>query len=533
MGSPENEYISLIPNTEKDFQSYLKDESRKIGFADSMSFPANTAEVLQTLKVLYSHNIPVTIQGARTGVAAGAVPQGGHILNLNKMNQITGLRYDDASKAFFISVQPGVLLKDIREALRFKDFNTSNWTNESLSAYEKLKTSGSSWFFPPDPTETTASIGGMIACNASGPRSYLYGATRNYIQSLQCVLSNGSLFHSHKHESKAKDGLFTLRLSDKILTANAPKYLMPEVKNAAGYFSEIQMDMIDLIAGSEGTLAVVTEAEIMVIPEPEYKCAIVAFFPSETPALDFVITVRDSGNKKVINPAAIEFFDSGSLNLLRHFKIFHEAYEALPDLPEIFRTAVYLEFHCDISNAIDSLIDEVSSIVDKTGGNIDHTWVAIDNAEIEKMRFFRHAVPEVVNLLIGERKKKYPEITKLGTDMAVPDNFLREVIKMYSDDIASSGLEAVKFGHIGNNHIHVNILPNNALDYEKGKALYTGWAGKVIVMGGTISAEHGVGKLKVSFLKQMYGNKGIEEMKALKLTFDPKNLLNRGNLFSD
>jgi D-lactate dehydrogenase (cytochrome) len=148
------------------------------------------------------------------------------------------------------------------------------------------------------------------------------------------------------------------------------------------------------------------------------------------------------------------------------------------------------------------------------------------------LKTFRHAVPESVNMLIGERKKAIPELIKLGTDMSVPDDQLENVMAMYHEGLARAGLEYVIFGHIGNNHVHVNILPRSMEEYEQGKALYLDWAKQVVAMGGSVSAEHGIGKNKTEFLKVMYGEEGIQQMRSMKALFDPHSLLNPGNLFN-
>jgi len=165
------------------------------------------------------------------------------------------------------------------------------------------------------------------------------------------------------------------------------------------------------------------------------------------------------------------------------------------------------------------------------GGDEDATWLAGDARELEKLKAFRHAVPEAVNLLIDERRRKEPSLTKLGTDLAVPDASLEDVLRLYRATLADTSLEYVMFGHIGDNHVHVNIIPNSAAEYELGRELYGEWARAVMRMGGTVSAEHGIGKLKKSLLRQMYGEEGIREMMRVKQAFDPADLLNRGNLF--
>ena len=134
-------------------------------------------------------------------------------------------------------------------------------------------------------------------------------------------------------------------------------------------------------------------------------------------------------------------------------------------------------------------------------------------------------------MLIGERKKTIPELTKLGTDMSVPDEGLEKVMRMYRAGLEAAGLEHVIFGHIGNNHVHVNILPRSMKEYEQGKALYLDWEKQVVDWGGSVSAEHGIGKIKTEFLELMYDEEGVQKMRKLKQLFDPQGLLNPGNLF--
>lgn len=176
-------------------------------------------------------------------------------------------------------------------------------------------------------------------------------------------------------------------------------------------------------------------------------------------------------------------------------------------------------------------LEVMSDLATRAGGAADATWVATTESELERLKAFRHAVPESVNLLIDERRRTEPQLTKLGTDMAVPDEALDSVLALYHQGMGQAGLEYVMFGHIGNNHVHVNILPRSLRDYNVGKDLYMHWARRVVAMGGTISAEHGVGKFKVALLREMYGEAGIHQMRDVKRLFDPDGKLNRGNLF--
>ena len=136
-------------------------------------------------------------------------------------------------------------------------------------------------------------------------------------------------------------------------------------------------------------------------------------------------------------------------------------------------------------------------------------------------------------MLIDERRRLDPSITKLGSDMSVPDERLHDVVSLYRRTLAEAGLESAAWGHIGDNHLHVNVLPRDSRDFAAGKKLFAGWAAEVTRMGGAVSAEHGVGKIKRGFLETMYGPAHIREMARLKCQLDPKGQLGRGNLFSE
>ena len=169
----------------------------------------------------------------------------------------------------------------------------------------------------------------------------------------------------------------------------------------------------------------------------------------------------------------------------------------------------------------------------EVGASEVDTWVARTDVDRECQRFFRHAVPESVNMLIDERRRIDPSITKLGSDMSVPDERLHDVVSLYRRTLAEAGLESAAWGHIGDNHLHVNVLPRDSRDFAAGKKLFAGWAAEVTRMGGAVSAEHGVGKIKRGFLETMYGPAHIREMARLKCQLDPKGQLGRGNLFGE
>ena len=510
----------ILTDVAGEYADYLKDESRRTGKADSISFPRTKEEVLEVLSRMRDQGTSVTVQGARTGISGGAVPDGGHILNLSRMSRTTALRRD---KEFYLTVEPGVLLTELSDALHGCAFPVDEWTQESRNALEELR-NGPEHFFSPDPGEKTASLGGMASCNASGPRSFRYGSTRRYIERADILLVDGGSLQLKRGVQTARGRHFELASG---MNGVLPSYDMPDVKNAAGYHAAEDMDLLDLFIGSEGTLGIITKLELKLIPLPAEIWGVTAFFSEEPEAMSFVNRVRLMTDR----PAAIEFFDSRALDVLRRRTESGSAFSHLPDLPEAYHTAIFTEFHGESEEAMTDTLMEMIGILEECGGSEEATWTATTLPELERIQDFRHAVPESVNLLIDERRKNDPRITKLGTDMSVPDHALEGIMSLYHSDLNAADLEYAMWGHIGDNHVHVNILPRNIKDYERGWELYRHWADRVISLGGSVSAEHGIGKLKNELFQKMYGRREIEEMKAVKRIFDPGFRLNPGVLF--
>ncbi len=508
------------------YPDFLRDESRKTGHADAIAFPAREEEVLDLIK---STSGPITIQGARTGITGGAVPNGGLIINMSRMSRITGLRESsDPEKPYTLFLQPGVPLRNLRSAVSDADFETLGWSKSSIAALTAFREDGRCFFFPPDPTEDTASLGGMLSCNASGARSYKYGPTRNYVVSLRLVTAEGSLISLRRNSNRATGTHFHISANDTEYCGEIPSYSMPRVKNASGYFAQHDMDMLDLFIGAEGTLGVITEIEIALAAAPAINWAVMAFFPDTASAEHYVRACRNLESNSL---ASIEFFDDKSIDLLRKQKKNNPAFAYLPDMKADWFNCVFVELDGFKEERVETAAMQLADLINACGGSESATWMATEPAEMERMKKFRHALPESVNLTIDAARKRDPSLTKLGTDFAVPNEHMHAMLSTYKLDLDSAGLDYVIFGHIGNDHLHVNILPTSIEDYERGKSLYLKWAGLATRVGGTVSAEHGIGKLKTALLEKMYGIKGIEQMRRLKAVFDPESRLNRGNLF--
>ncbi len=487
---------------------YLRDESRRTGNAELISFPHTEADVLAALAEARARNMPVTTQGARTGVTGGAVPEGGLILNLSCMDKIQGVEMDS------LRVQPGATLAAIRAAVP------------------------PGYFFAPDPTETSASIGGMISCNSSGALSFLHGPTRNHILGLRVATLSGEILDLRRGRDKA-DGLhFTLGS----LSGELPPLPRPAVKNAAGYFVDPDMDLVDLFVSAEGTLGVVVEATLRLLPAPGAIWGLMAFLPNTAAVVAYVDALRQPASPSPTQPsaftphpstarlAALEYFDSRCLDFLReHAGELASKNISVPTLPD-GAACVYAEWHAPDADAAEAASFAAAGLLANLGADPDTAILADTPHDIEKLKLFRHEVPELVNSSIDERRKIHPGLVKLGTDMSVPDNRLADVLALYETDLAATDLEHLIFGHIGANHLHVNILPRHPADYDAGRALYARWAAQVIAWGGSISAEHGIGKIKRDLFRQMACDDALGRMRALKKLLDPQGLLNPGTL---
>ncbi len=499
----------MIEPFQPDRAEYLRDESRRTGTADLLAFPRTEEDVRAVLAKARAARMPVTVQGARTGITGGAVPDGGLVLNLSKMEAI---RPDGDT----LVVQPGATLAAIRAAVP------------------------AGHFFAPDPTETTASIGGMISCNASGALSFLHGPTRNHIAGLRVATIGGELLDLRRSRDRAAG--YSFRLGS--LAGELPVLPRPAVKNAAGYYVEPDMDLLDLFIGAEGTLGVVTEATVRLLPAPAAVWGLMAFLPDTAGVVGFVNALRAEQRPEARGPrpgtenpvsrarlAAIEYFDSRALDFLRaHADVLATRNISVPAMPA-GTACLYAEWHADDEDAAEAAVLAAAERLGECDADPDAAILADHPREIEKLKLLRHAVPELVNSAIDDRRKIHPGLVKLGTDMSVPDARLGDVLALYESDLAAAGLEHLIFGHIGANHLHVNILPRHPADYETGKALYARWAAQIIAWGGSISAEHGIGKLKRDLFRQMAGDAAIQRMRDLKKLFDPAFLLNPGTLF--
>jgi len=510
---------------------YLDDESHSFdGKAEKLLFPVTTTQVAAILKDAFESGTPVTIQGGRTGLTGGAVPLGGLAVNLEKMTKFLYMDYSEKDNLYSIAAQSGALLEDVVKAVTTKslDILQGKGTASQQKALEKFLGESGDYTFPIDPTEMSAWLGGIVACNASGAKTLKYGAVRDWVRRIEVVLMNGDILDIERGAVFADNGKFEIVLSDgKVLDVKVPSYTMPKTKNAAGLFAKPDMDLIDLFIGSEGIIGAITEVELGLNQLPDNIMTVMAFFKSEDDAVNFVYDIRSPDT-----PVEMDFLEYFGPNALEMIKEKAAASGIIvPALSDETKAIVFFEFTYTDETMEDKVMG-LEIVLNNHNSSSESSWAGMDRSELAKMKTVRHFVPETVNGLIAQRKAQYHEVHKIGTDMAVPDEALRDYLKFYRETLDAQGMEYVIFGHIGNNHLHVNMIPRNNEEVKQGMDNYMLFAKRAVELGGTVAAEHGIGKLKRAFLEVMYGEQGITEMQAVKRALDPKWLLNRENMIS-
>lgn len=495
----------------------LYDESRfTLGIPDAVYFPQTVSEVRDIVLDAHRSKIPITIIGGKTGIAGGSVPIDGCVaVCLSDMNNIIRVSHGGGGN-YELCCEPGVTIEKITAFLA----DPAAWPVPVDDA--ALITPGS-LFYPPDPTETTAQLGGTIATNASGARSFRFGPTRQHVLELRIVLANGDTLLLKRGACREKNGVFTAEAEQgNKITIRKPSYRSPAVKNASGYFSTPDMDLIDLFIGSEGTLGIFVQCTMRLMPRPRFAAGL-SFFPDRKAAFGAAAFLR---NQEPVS--AIEYFDESALSFLESAR--RELAFDIPEFPAGRRNAVYWEYLDTDSAPFEGQMDKWEGALSGFGSSFEHTWSGFEAREIEQLRAIRHAVPEAVNSAVARYKRDCPGIRKISTDTALPSHAFERVFEACIAKIAGSQLSYAVFGHLGDFHLHMNVVPRSEAELDKAKRLYDDLMRITVANGGTVSAEHGIGKLKTKYLRMMYGDEAVEEMRAIKSSLDPLWLINRGTL---
>lgn len=418
---------------------------------DAVIMPANTEEISAIMKVANAHRIPIVPRGAGSNLSAGTVPvEGGIVIVMTRMNQLLEIDQENLTSTF----QPGIVTKTLHQQV------------ESLGL-----------FYPPDPGSMVVStLGGNIAECAGGLRGLKYGTTKDYVIGLEAVLPSGEI----------------IRTGGKL------------TKDVAGY------DLTKLLVGSEGTLALVTEATVKLLPYPESKRTMLALFTDlnqAARAVSRIIAAR-------IIPSTLEFLDNPTIRVVEDY--------ARIGLP-VDMAAILLIEQDGPEMVVERDIEQIAAIC--RAERAAEVRVAQSAAEGEQLMTARRSALSALARL---------RPTTILEDATVPRSQIAAMVEEINRIANKYGLQICTFGHAGDGNLHPTCM-TDARDKEEIHRVEMAFEeifAAAIRLGGTITGEHGVGMTKAPYLEWKVGKAGIEVMKGIKRAFDPHNIMNPGKIFA-
>lgn len=445
--------------------AHARDASGLELIPESVARPSSVDELREILKEATSTRTCVTPAGWQSSTTGASVTDRGMLLSLRNFSHIGDVDTDRRC----ITVGAGAIVADVRRAAEAKGL-----------------------LFTPDPTsEEECTVGGAIACNASGARSLRYGATGPHVRALTVLLASGE----------------TLQLRRPQLE-----------KNTVGY--PIAHDPVEWFVGSEGTLGVVVEAEFALQPLPQQVLGLIVPFAHEADALAFVVSARRS---TAVHPRCLEYFDQGAMDIAR-------AAEGSSSWATDARAMVYVEETGAQEDTQEELpLDEWLALAEAHAAMAEDIRVYDSPASQLEARRMRHAVPATMNER-GAARRPFGG-RKVSTDWAVPYPRLAEALHIARNFAVEAGIPlGIAYGHAGNGHPHQNFVAQDAHELKRIEQVVYATLKAVIAMGGTVAAEHGIGKLKRRWLPLQMSDAQQRLMRAVKREFDPYGLLAPGNV---
>lgn len=494
-----------ISAIEPDASSFLSDASfLPGGHAAGLVRPRSECEVAGLL-LTTAAVLPV---GAQSSVTGGATPFGELVLSLQHFRSMM-LEGDE------LRVGAGISLRELQAYLEER----GRW-------------------LPGAPTYDGAQVGGVLSTNAAGATTFKYGSIRDRTVGLTVALASGQILELRRGQYRAhNEGYFDLLNSDgsSHLRVTLPTYVMPTVdKRSAGYFAAPHMDLIDLFIGAEGTLGVILEARLQTsAPRPRVGVALVRC-PDETTALNLTDALRSlalkrrAGHAEGLEVSAIEYMDDRCIELLK-------ADQSDLRLGFQLQTGTLLLVQLELLAATETEdVERFVALLEQYQVSHDCLYAPPGEARAASAMFaLREAVPEGINARFARAGREVDAgITKVGADMIVPFERLSEAMKAYRAAFTVAGVDYAIWGHASDGNMHPNMLPRSIEDVALAKRAVMDMGREIIALGGCPLAEHGVGRsvVKQALLQELYGSSGLQQMRVLKQTLDPRGVLSLGVL---
>lgn len=477
---------------------YLEDAAHYPGgHATAVARPSSFAEVAEAL----GSAPQVLVVGAQSSLTGGATPAGDLVISTERLDYISL----DGNR---VRAGAGVTLEALQQHLATRGL-----------------------WLPPVPTFLGATAGGAASTNAAGAATFKYGTTRDWVEGLTVVLADGSLLSVKRGDFTASKGWFEVP-SGGLRRVPVPAIRMPDVpKCSAGYFSSPGMDLVDLFVGSEGTLGVIVDVTFRVQARPAGVCWVLIAMRDEEQGISLVDALRQRAAHG-LDVAAIEHIDARTLQIMREDGVDRRLNVHVP--PD---TALVLIVQLELVDERDDVpLSTLSELLDLFGA-LDATEVVIPGnaSRRDALMQFRESAPASVNRRVALAQAQVDKrIHKTAADSIVPFDRFGEMMRMCRRLFAERNVDLAVWGHISDGNVHPNVVPRSYRDIEEAKAIMLELGREVIAMGGSPLAEHGVGRspMKQELLRMLYGDDGIESMRAVKRVLDPEWKLARGVLFA-
>lgn len=473
------------------------------GVAAGVAVPGDLAEVA----AIIGNTTRVLAVGAQSSLTGGATPRGDLVLSTRRLTRLA------AAAGGEITVGAGVPLKVLQQHL-----------------------AAAGLYYPPAPTFDGAFVGGTCATNAAGAATFKYGTTRQWVEGLTVVLADGSVLDVRRGSVVASPaGTFEIESPDgDLVTVPVPRYTMPAVpKLSAGYFAAPRMDLVDLFVGSEGTLGIIVDATLRVVPRP-LTCAALIECAGDAAAISVTAALRAEAKlawqgSSAVDVSAIEYMDAHSLAVVPD-EGFSRAGVRRPS-----PGGVLLLVQIELRGSDDPALERLQDLFEGLGGFDPVIALPGDVTAAARLFELREAVPASVNATIGRHKQRVPGIQKLAGDVIVPFDRLGESIALYRHAFERRGLGYAIWGHVSDGNLHPNAIATSLDEVKRATEAIHEIARGVVALGGAPLAEHGVGRslLKQQLLRELYGENGLEQMRAVKRALDPEWKLAPGVLFPE
>ncbi len=450
-------------------QSFLHDESQMAGFADGIAFPETAEELVSVIRASAESDVQLTVQGARTGLVGGAVPQGGWVINLSKMNAAP--EFKEAEGRTLLHVQAGVTLEQI----------------EITAASRGL-------FFVPNPTELTATIGGMFATGASGMSDLRYGASSQFVHRLRWVTPAGDIWDIRRGEYCIDESGCTLPDGQRL-----------------GLCGHARCDLIDFLFGSEGRLGIAAELDLLLLPLYKECWGVVYFFVDKESAVKFTLGLAAWRQSHTDLLFAAEYYNSDALAMLGASQ--RTAQQSLPAFPQDALAALYVELRGDDGTTLEEALEEHLALFAEADGDDAHTW-AENGSGVHRLRDMRHTLTESLTTALSGDAMKWE------LDFAAPPERFADTLHTCEHELEKHGLSSIIYGHLLQNRLHVALSPQTEEEREAAGQVLSALAARLVQTGGKLAAEYGIGKIRRPWMDGLTDNYGAVRQ-AAKAFLDP------------